>query len=256
VFDLSGLLVRIPDEFKPLAALAIGAFILVFIALFHGAGLHGILVQQKRIELRLRMERPHVIAALLLFSGTVFLMLLLHLVEVAIWALCLARMGVIVHGYGAIYFCANAYTTLGYGTPDVVPQWENITPIIAMSGLFTFAWTTSSLVAVVAVHRNLIEQLEEEREQEMHMRFALRKDEWDALRKGRDAERSERKKTRADVAGTSFFQRHRMWNEEKKREKEIRKATAVEIKELRAKERQAEEKLGSDPSPIGPADKK
>jgi hypothetical protein len=41
--------------------------------------------------------------------------------------------------------------------------------------LFTFAWTTSALVDVVASNGWLLEQLEDEREREMEMRFALRK---------------------------------------------------------------------------------
>jgi hypothetical protein len=55
---LSELLAKIPDEFKPMAALGIGAFMLVFLVLLHGTGLHGILVRRKRRELRLRAGRP------------------------------------------------------------------------------------------------------------------------------------------------------------------------------------------------------
>jgi hypothetical protein len=38
--NIPTLLAKIPDEFKPLAALGIGAFVVVFLALFHGVGLH------------------------------------------------------------------------------------------------------------------------------------------------------------------------------------------------------------------------
>jgi hypothetical protein len=112
------LLDKIPDEFKPLAALGIGAIVLVFIALFHGAGLHWILVRQRRGERRLSLEPPRIIAALFLFGLSVFQMLLLHIVEVFIWALALNRIGLIVHANDAIYFCANCYTTLGMGKVD------------------------------------------------------------------------------------------------------------------------------------------
>jgi hypothetical protein len=42
--DLSALLVKIPDDLKPMVALGIGALILVFLVMFHGAGLHLFLV--------------------------------------------------------------------------------------------------------------------------------------------------------------------------------------------------------------------
>src|SRR5271167_895362 len=235
--DLSALLAKIPDEYKPIAALGIGACMLVFLVLLHGAGLHAILVFRARREHHLRVGRPRLVAALLLFSSSVFLMLSLHIVEFLVWGFALIRMGLIAHINDAIYFCANAYTTLGYGNVDLGPHWRNISPIIGISGLFTFAWTTSALVDVVATHGQLIEQLEDEREREMHLRFTLRKDEWDALKKERDAERSEREKTRAQLTGASFFQRRRIWKEEKKRDEELRMAKAAEIGELRRKER-------------------
>src|SRR6202041_1375357 len=98
-------------------------------------------------------------------------------------------------------------------------------------------------------------QLEEEREQEMHLRFTLRKDEWDALKRARDAEQSQREKTRAKVARIPFFEQVRMWREERKREAEILRATAAEIGELRRKECQAEEKRGPE-DPLGKSKEK
>ena len=178
---LSELLAKIPDEFKPMAALGIGALMLVFLVLLHGTGLHGILVRRKRRELRLRAGRPLLIKGLLLFASTIFLMLALHIVGFMLWAYALRFMGLIPHVYDAIYFCANAYTTLGYGNVDLGAHWRNISPIIGISGLFTFAWTTSALVDVVASHNKLIGQLEEEREQGIRKRLAALKEKWDAL---------------------------------------------------------------------------
>ena len=242
--DLSELLVEIPDELKPLAALGIGALMLVFLVMFHGAGLHLILVLRNRSERRLRLGRPHLVAALLLFGWSVFLMLTLHIIEFMIWAYTLLRLGLIARAYDAIYFCANAYTTLGYGTVDLESHWRNISPVIGISGLFTFAWTTSVLVDVVRSHKQLIEQLEDERERERHLRTTLRKAEWDALVAEREAERSEKEKTHSQVTGVSFLQRLRIWVEERKRVQDLRSASAADIDKLRRREREDEEKLG------------
>jgi hypothetical protein len=248
------LLEKIPDEFKPLAALGIGAFVLVGLALTHGVGLHWILLQQRRGERRLRSGQPRILAASFLFAWSVFLMLDLHLLEILIWSFVLTHMGLIVHAYDAIYFCANGYTTLGMGKMDVEEHWRIISPIIGISGLFTFAWTTSALVDVVASNRRLLEQLEDEREREMHMRFALRKKAWEALKNDKEAMQLEKEKIRMKTAGASFFERLKVWKEEKRGAEEFRKAL-IEIEALHQKERQEEEKLISTP-PAGSQDKK
>jgi uncharacterized protein YjiS (DUF1127 family) len=230
--------------------------ILVFLALFHGMGLHWILVWQRRGERRLRVGRPHLIAASLLFGRSVFLMLVLHIVEILFWAFALNSAGLIVHAYDAIYFCANCYTTLGMGKVDVEEHWRLINSIIGISGLFTFAWTTSALVDVVASNRRLLDQLEEEREQEMRMRFALRKKQWDALKTERDAERAEKEKARNTATGSSFIQSFKMWREERKKVAELHKAESAELADLRRQERQNEGELEDKSTNSGPEDQK
>jgi hypothetical protein len=253
--DISTLLAKIPDEFKPMAALGIGSLMLVGLVLFHGVGLHGIFVHQKRRERLLRLGRPNLAAGAFLFGWSVFLMLTLHVVEILIWAFVLIHMGLVKHAYDAVYFCANAYSTLGMGNMDVDAHWRNISPIIGISGLFTFAWTTSALVDVVSSNGRLLERLEDEREREMHLRFALRKEEWDAMKGEQDAERSEREKIRKQASGAPFFQRLKIWKEERRRQEELRSAGRAEIEDLRRKEQQNEEKLGSAEPPAGSEDK-
>ncbi len=254
--DLSSLLREIPDEFKPLAALGIGALILVGLVLFHGAGLHRILVWRQRVERRLRLGRPHLFAAAIFFASAVFLMLTLHIAEILIWSFLLTHLGLIERVRDSIYFCANAYTTVGYGQVALEDKWRNISPIIAFSGLFTFAWTTSSLVDLVRAHSQLIEQLEEERIKEMELRMSLRKDELGALTRERDAERVERERARKEAGGGSFFGRRKVWKEEEQRVQELRDAKEAELEALRRKERGEEEKLGSGTSPEDPEGKK
>jgi hypothetical protein len=244
MFDIPTMLAKIPDEYKPMAALGIGSLMLVFLALFHGAGLHMISVQQKRSERRVLSRRPSVVAGALLFGWSVFLMLALHVVEIMIWGFVTIHTGIVKHAYDAIYYCANAYTTLGMGSLDIDKNWRNISPIIAISGLFTFAWTTSVLVDVVGSNRQLLQQLEDEREREIEMRLAFRKEEWDALKTERSEALSEREKTRMQLSGLSFFQRRKVSREERNREKEFRTTARSQIQDLRQKERQDEEKLG------------
>ena len=253
---LQSLLSGIPEEFKSLASLCIGALILVCLVLFHGAGLHHILRLTRRGERRLLASRPHLLRAGFLFGSSIFFMLALHIAEILMWAFSLNHLGLIARVHDSIYFCANAYTTLGYGTIALEQPWRNISPVIAISGLFTFAWTTSTLVDVVRSHGALIEQLEDERERELELRMHLGKAEWDAVKKERDAERSEKERTRTQLAGASFLQRRKIRKDERARVKELRKAKAAEIRDLRRKEYDAEEKLGPETPPTNSPAKK
>ena len=242
--SLSSLLLKIPDEFKPLAAMGIGAIILVVLVLFHGLGLHRILVRFKRVELRLRVGRPHLGRGAFLFGGAVFFMLTLHIIEIVAWAYMLIWLGLIVHPSDAIYFCANAYTTLGYGTVDLGMHWRNISPIIAISGLFTFAWTTSSLVSLITSYLKLVEQLEEERAEQLNLRAAARTAEWDILKKETESQKVHRLQARERAKGASFLERRKIRIEEKKEEEQIRASARDEMQAIREKESRDEDALG------------
>ena len=84
VTNLPELLAKIPDESKPMAALAIGAVTLVILVLLHGAGIHVILTIHMRGLRRLRKGRPRLFTAVILFGWAVFLMLCLHIGEFAL----------------------------------------------------------------------------------------------------------------------------------------------------------------------------
>ena len=247
--SIPSLLLRIPDEFKPAAALGIGAVILVCMVIFHGICMHKILVHFKRRELRLQAGRPHLWGAAFLFGWAIFMMLSLHIVEIMAWAWALMRLGLIVHPADALYFVANAYTTMGYGTVDLNQLWRNITPVIAISGLFTFAWTTSSLVNMVANYLKIVEQLELERMKELDMRATARDAEWDVVKKEQaDGTRLEGgDESRCQEKG--FVERRKIWQEEAQKEEQLRAQAQEEVRHIREQERSDENKLGQ-PDPF------
>jgi hypothetical protein len=241
---LHGLLMQIPDEFKPWAALGLGAIILVCLVLFHGSGIHWILIYHQRNGRRLWLGRPHHIEATLLFGTSVFLMLSLHIFGVLVWAFVLAHLGLILKANDAIYFCANAYTTLGYGMVDIDPLWRNISPVIGISGLFTFAWTTSALVGVVAGHNRLLEQLEIEREKQLELRAAARNAVNAVRGQEKVAERSARLKNEKDHEAGGVRERFDNWRDENREIETMREAEKAKIAEIRRKEDEDEDKLG------------
>ncbi len=254
--SLSSLLLKIPDEFKPMAAIGIGSLLLVILVLFHGLGLHRILVRFKRFQVRMQMGRPHLGRAGFLFSWSVFLMLSLHILQITAWAFGLMWLGLILRPADAIYFCANAYTTVGYGTVDLEQHWRNITPIIAICGLFSFAWTTSSLVSILSSSLHLVEQVEQERLQELKMRAAARQAAWDVLHREKALEQAAKLEARKRAAGASFFARWRIRKEEKRHEKDLREAAVAEMKSILQKEHRDEDGLGHTDAPDTPEGRK
>jgi hypothetical protein len=241
---LHSLLLQIPDNLKPWAALGLGAIILVCLVLFHGSGIHTILVFHKRNERRLWAGRPHRTEATLLFGTSVFLMLSLHILGVLVWAFVLAHLGLILKADDAIYFCANAYTTLGYGMVDLDPHWRNISPIIGISGLFTFAWSTSALVSVVTGHTRLLEQLEIEREKQLELRAAARNAVGTVRGEESEAERSARLKIEKDRQADGVRGRLENWRDENREIEAMREAEQAKIAEIRRKEGHDEDQLG------------
>ena len=157
---LAQLLSKIPPDWVQVASLCLGAFILVALVLGHGAGLFYIVRLAIRAEQHLLLRKASAFRAILLFCAIVFLMLTLHIAEILVWAAALEQRGLITAVHDAIYFGANAYTTLGYGSVPLQPHWRDIAPIIAISGLFTFAWTTSTLVDIVRHQRELVALLD------------------------------------------------------------------------------------------------
>lgn len=242
--SLSSLLLKIPDEFKPMAAIGIGSVILVLLVLFHGFGLHRILVSYKRAELRLRLGRPHLGRAGFLFGGAVFLMLSLHIFEIIGWAYALIWLGLIVRPADAIYFCGNAYTTLGYGSVDLEAHWRNISPIIAISSLFAFAWTTSVLVRIVADYLKLIEQLEVERAEQLNLRATARTAERGVLKSETETIEVHRLQARERSKEVSFSDKRAIREEEKREERQIHDSAKAEILTIRDKECHDEDVLG------------
>ena len=79
----------------------------------------------------------------------VSLLLLLHLVEMAVWAAGFAIGDVLPDFETALYFSLTSYTTVGYG--DVVPPipWRLLGPIEAAVGILMLGWSTSIIVAAV-----------------------------------------------------------------------------------------------------------
>jgi hypothetical protein len=136
------------SEVMPAADLLFGGVMLILVMLVHAAGMRWTSNHVLRRSTVLLM-RPKRWRADLLTSGTVFVLLGLHVLEMFAWAASLVYSGLVPDWRMAGFFAGNTYTTIGYGNFILPDGWKMLAPIIAMSGLFTFGWTGSVLVDLV-----------------------------------------------------------------------------------------------------------
>ena len=142
-------------EIIPVPDLLFGGAMLVVMGVIHASGTNLISTHFSR---RAKALRAHPVGwqIELLLGYAIFLLLGLHLLEIVVWAVGLHYSGLVPNWRLAGLFAANNYTALGSGT--VLPVgWGMLTPIIAISGLFTFGWTGSVLVNMVGRYNQLRE---------------------------------------------------------------------------------------------------
>jgi hypothetical protein len=76
-------------------------------------------------------------------------MILLHLVEISVWALVFASAAVMPDLPSAFYFSAVTYTTTGYGDLTLPESWRLVGGIEALTGIIMCGLSTGLFVAVV-----------------------------------------------------------------------------------------------------------
>ena len=236
-----------------LEVFAVGAAVLVGVTLVHGSVLGRIVRDYHRGAKRLLEHASHPFWASLRFGRAVLLMLVLHIVGMGIWATMLTRLGLIADPRASFYFTANSYTTLGFGGVPVGVGWRELGPMMAICGLFTFAWTTGVMFNVVGYQRQLTEQLAEEfaRKKQLHRDLvaelsAVRRQETEQEKLALAAER-------LSEAGNSLFRRCQMRWAERKELYAIRRTALKQVKEALERERQARAKIYQPPPPRPPA---
>jgi len=141
------------------AVLGLGAAVVIPLTLFHSGVLHLIIGRYKAMARKVREAEPYPVLASVLFGWAVFLMLMAHVTELLVWALTLNALGLIRNLRDSLYLSANSYTTLGFGEMLLPREWRELGPIIAISGLFAFALTTSAMINLMDEHYRLVEGL-------------------------------------------------------------------------------------------------
>ena len=100
-----------------------------------------------RVRRVLESRSTYLRVALLLrlFVGIV----LLHLVQVGLWAVVFWRAQELPNVETALYFSLATYTTIGFGDVVVGPGWRVLAGIEGLTGTLLVGWSTAFVFAVV-----------------------------------------------------------------------------------------------------------
>lgn len=134
------------EQWLPVWEILLGSVALILSLLLHGVGMAAVQKAHRDFQNspRLRTFRQ------LTFSILIAMLAATHFVEVLLWAAALSALGAIAVFRDSFYYAAVTYTTLGYAENTLTHQWRILAPMMAMSGVFAFGWTTSVLFAIVS----------------------------------------------------------------------------------------------------------
>lgn len=123
-----------------------GALLVAITMVLHALGMLGVLRANLRLTNRFGKSPSFLadISALILAS---WMILLIHLVEVLVWAGFFTWKKAFDNASTCYYFSLNEYTTVGsaLGLPL---HWRLLEGMIAAAGLLTFAWSTGILLTL------------------------------------------------------------------------------------------------------------
>jgi hypothetical protein len=134
------------NQGTPIVEILLGTLPLIASVLIHGVGMG---LVQRVFETRaipLYRAQGHAIGY---FAAIIALMLVTHLAEIFMWSAALVGVEAVSGFRDAFYYVAGTYTTLGYGEGTLPKEWRLLAPMIAISGLFAFGWTTGVLLSLV-----------------------------------------------------------------------------------------------------------
>lgn len=112
------------------------------------AELYGFLSHRFERLLNLARRRLGRFANTGIITTSVLFVLLVHSVNVWIWALVFLGVGAFQALEPALYFSLVAFTTVGFGDITLDPDWRLLSGLTAANGFLTFGWSTAYMIAL------------------------------------------------------------------------------------------------------------
>jgi hypothetical protein len=149
-------------EFFPILFLRdflIGIAGLSIILLIHGSFLIRIIHRFEILEVQY-LKHEQYYRVLINFYFTFIAIAMVHIFEITLWAFGIHVFGLVDSPVDSLIFAGSCYTTVGF-VEDIMPLgWKFLAFFISFSGLFTLAWTTSSMVGVIGSHKEMWKKIQ------------------------------------------------------------------------------------------------
>ena len=95
------------------------------------------------------LESPSTLRRMTLLLCLILSIVLLHLIQIGLWAAAYWQLGELATLETAVYFSLVTYTTIGFGDVVLQPGWRVLTGIEGLVGLLLVGWSTAFAFAVV-----------------------------------------------------------------------------------------------------------
>jgi hypothetical protein len=95
------------------------------------------------------LESPGVVRHMGLLLRLFMLIVVMHLVQVVVWALVFWEARQLPTLETAVYFSITTYTTVGFGDVVLGPGWRVLAGIEGLTGIILVGWSTAFVFAVV-----------------------------------------------------------------------------------------------------------
>ena len=128
-----------------LSRLPIALTLMALCVAIHAAGVSAALQRLRRLP----REAPRFWTSTRLFVLVSVWIVLLHLAEIASWAVFYLWRGAMPDLPSALYFSAVTYTTTGYGDVVLAEGWRVLGAVEALTGILMCGWSTGFFFAIV-----------------------------------------------------------------------------------------------------------
>jgi voltage-gated potassium channel len=95
------------------------------------------------------VESPSTLRRMTLLLCLIVSIVLLHLIQIGLWAAVFWQSGELPTLETAVYFSLVTYTTIGFGDVVLRPGWRVLTGIEGLTGILLVGWSTAFAFAVV-----------------------------------------------------------------------------------------------------------
>jgi hypothetical protein len=101
-----------------------------------------------KARIRALMAAREKMKAQAVFFIGILVLLMSHLAQIYIWGMTLYLAGLLANVHSAIIFAGSTYTTIGFAANLLPLQWQMLLVIMAVSGVFSFGWSTSIMFSL------------------------------------------------------------------------------------------------------------